>query len=322
MLDTLEGAIRVSRLGPDPCSQYCDIEPTSDYFAGRAAEELTTDPEFPISRRVIIPPNPTSDEFLPYWETQYKGLGRPIIGKTDFWRQTLLRMFHRMMGKGIDDFIKSDAVEIRKEEIARRNLWFEDLLSMQIDLSAMIKFFIGKVHQGMSDESIRAMVWLNSFISFQESDENFSELCTALLVYELNLLHELAPDLEENEFTGLLTPYFKGMTIKSIKGLLHKLSQLEEPHILETARTILLWHDFPSKALADRLRTLVNELDEFKTLREFCKEKLGIKPDNLNSKIGRLKSAGVDVSPLLFALGEKFPRWGIGGNDGTPHAPL
>ncbi|MFA5812599.1 MAG: hypothetical protein WC956_09770, partial [bacterium] len=72
-------------------------------------------------------------------------------------------------------------------------------------------------------------------------------------------------------------------------------------------------HQDPSKKLVERLVATVKGNDGLETLEEFCQTMLATNVDSLDRKIGQLWRAGLDVSPLLYALGTRFPDRGMGG---------
>ncbi|MFA5812370.1 MAG: hypothetical protein WC956_08590, partial [bacterium] len=218
-------------------------------LSDRLAGKLTQERQRPARAGIVIPPAPLSQEFIPYLAAIDDRFAEEVmqLGALMLWHEALLPTFYKIMGKGIDGYSSGNLIDLRKEDIARRRHWFEDMRALRTCPESIAHFFMDRMHAGHSDESIRAMAWLNSFQPTIEFNGTIAALSGALLIYEIHQLHKIAPLLTGVEFTYLLTPYCRTMTYEEIEENVRTTTAPEEPFIIYRAGTILAWHQDPSK---------------------------------------------------------------------------
>ena len=234
------------------------------------------------------------------------------------WPEVLSRLFVRLLADGRPTGGRSHSIAFRAAEIAERRAWYEDPLIQQLGMAQILRAHEALFKGGPSSSGLKSLAELSRFLPGAFAPHAGDRKAAALQAADLHQLHGMAPMLEGDDFLSLLTPYVRPLKPEAMSSAFKNPELPITPFSRYLARIALTWHFGTPQQVAEMLQKLVSRNKRYGELSEFSSVMLGVKPEELRSKVERIAMLEADVVPVLDALMEQFPKGYRKWLDGSP----
>lgn len=232
------------------------------------------------------------------------------------WKPAIAAFFAELLARGVGSeeltpYSIEGRVRLRNRAEARglKEGWYRALERESFE-SSYLKDSIEQRFPKGSRERVLALAWLGHFDPELDLKFEIGELTTMaeILEEEISVFHRIAPGVEGEGFTDLLTPLARRMDICGVKKILSYLPNGTGGFRKFKALNIFGWHaDEPAnfaRWIAERIE--VNKKHEF--LDGFLSEMFDVSVVDFSAKMHRLENQHVDTKSIVDAVTRNFPH--------------
>lgn len=272
--------------------------------------------------RIRISPPPFTDRFREVLIQKLKAQKLEVTvesieswERSPDWKPAIAAFFAELLVRGtgseeLTTFSFADRVRLRNRVEARklRKEWYEHL-SKQYSPSYLKEVVESHFSEG-SREHVQSLAWLSHFDPGLNIglDEGERAMAAEMLEDEILVFHRLAPGLEGEEFTELLTPFAGSMDLKGVANFLSHLPNGSDRSRKFNDMNIFGWHADNPANFARWLKERIELNKTYRTFEDFLSGMFDVRMVDFIAKRYRFEAQDVDTKPLIDAVNASFPN--------------